>query len=170
MAITIAFAAERHRRRDRLEGNDPTTRPAAADDAPDSVCQELGVPIIGHSGPDRGGAGFAEPRAFGEALAQFPELNIVLAHLGGATWDQALEIAETYPNAYFDCCEIIEWTEGTNAPTEKQLARLIKDIGPQRVMMGSDYPWYDLDHTVVRVMELPILSAEEKAGILGRTP
>jgi predicted TIM-barrel fold metal-dependent hydrolase len=34
-------------------------------------------------------------------------------------------------------------------------------------MMGSDYPWYDIDHTVDRVMELPILSAEEKAGILG---
>jgi predicted TIM-barrel fold metal-dependent hydrolase len=49
----------------------------------------------------------------------------------------------------------------------KQLAQLIKDIGPQRVMMGSDYPWYDLDHTVDGVMELPILSAEEKAGILG---
>jgi predicted TIM-barrel fold metal-dependent hydrolase len=60
-----------------------------------AACQELGVSIIGHSGPDRGGAGFAEPRAFGEALARFPDLNIVLAHLGGATWGQALEIAET---------------------------------------------------------------------------
>ena len=48
-----------------------------------------------------------------------------------------------------------------------QLAQLIKDIGPHRVMMGSDYPWYDLDHTVERVMELPLLSAEEKQGIIG---
>ena len=34
-------------------------------------------------------------------------------------------------------------------------------------MMGSDYPWYDLDHTVERVMELPLLSDEEKQGIIG---
>ena len=132
-----------------------------------AACQELGVSIVGHSGPDRRDAGFAEPRAFGSMLAAFPRLNVALAHMGGATWSQALEIAETYPNAYFDCCEIIEWTEGENAPTEMQLAQLIKGIGPRRVMMGSDFPWYDLDRTVDRVMELPLLSTEEKEGILG---
>lgn len=131
------------------------------------ACQDLSIGIVAHSGPDKEGAGFAEPRGFGEVLKAFPDLRVVLAHMGGATWDQALEIAETYPNAYFDCCEIIEWTDGSNAPTEEQLAQLIKDIGPHRVMMGSDYPWYDLDHTIERVMELPLLSAEEKEGILG---
>ncbi len=131
------------------------------------TCEELDVPVIGHSGPDRNGAGFAEPRAFGRMLKEFPRLSVILAHMGGGTWAQALEIAETYPNAYFDCCEIIEWTGGTNAPSEEQLARLIKDIGPERVMMGSDFPWYDLDHTVERIMELPMLSVEQKEGILG---
>lgn len=132
-----------------------------------AVCQELGAPIIGHSGPDRDGAGLAEPQAFGRMLKAFPRLHVVLAHMGGATWAQALEIAETYPNAFFDCCEIIEWTDGSNAPSEEQLVQLVKDIGPERVMMGSDFPWYDLDHTVERVMELPTLSSEEKEGILG---
>ena len=131
------------------------------------VCQELGLPVIGHSGPGKDANRFAEPRAFGRLLADFPGLKVVLAHMGGATWDQALEIAETYPNAYFDCCEIIEWTGGSNAPTAEQLGRLIHDIGASRVMMGSDFPWYDLDNTVDRVMALPVLSAEEKEGILG---
>ena len=36
-----------------------------------------------------------------------------------------------------------------------------------RVMMGSDYPWYDLDHTVERVLALPLLAEEEKHAILG---
>ena len=132
-----------------------------------SVCEELGAPIIGHSGPDRDGKGLAEPQAFGRLLKSFPRLHVVLAHMGGATWEQAMEIAQTYPNAFFDCCEIIEWTDAPNAPTEQQLVRLIKDIGPERVMMGSDFPWYDLDYTVERIMELPGLSNEEKEGILG---
>ena len=131
------------------------------------TCQELGIPILSHSGPARGGEPFAEPRAFAEPLAAFPRLTFVLAHMGGGTWQQALEIAQTYPNAYFDCCEIIQWTGGPNAPTDRQLARLIKDIGPERVMMGSDFPWYDLDHNADRVMELPVLSKEEKEGMLG---
>lgn len=132
-----------------------------------ATCRELGLPVIGHSGPDRDGKGLAEPRAFGAALAAFPEVPIVLAHMGGATWQQALEIAETYPNAFFDCCEIIEWTRSDNGPSDRELAQLIRDIGPERVMMGSDYPWYDLDHTVDRVMALPLLSHEEKDGIVG---
>jgi hypothetical protein len=100
-------------------------------------------------------------------LAAFPNLTIVLAHLGGATWDQALEIARAYPNACFDCCEIIEWTGAPNALTDAQLARLIANIGPERVMMGSDFPWYDLDRQVERIMELPILSREQKEAMMG---
>ena len=91
----------------------------------------------------------------------------MLAHLGGGSWRQTLEIAETFANVYFDCCEIIEWTGGTNAPNDHELAQLIRDIGPDRVMMGSDFPWYDLDHTIMRVMELPLLSDEEKLEIIG---
>jgi uncharacterized protein len=85
-------------------------------------------------------------------VAQFRDLNIVLAHGGSATWGQALEIAET---------------RGCQRPDREAARRLSKDIGPQRVMMGSDYPWYDLDHAVDRGVEPPILSAGEKAGIRG---
>ncbi len=131
------------------------------------ACRDLGVPVIGHSGPDRGGQGFAEPRAFAEALKAYPEVTFVLAHMGGGTWGQTREIAERFPNAYFDCCEIIEWTNTELGPSDAQLAQLIRDVGPHRVMMGSDFPWYDFDHTVDRVMELPLLSREEKEGILG---
>ena len=34
-------------------------------------------------------------------------------------------------------------------------------------MMGSDFPWYDIDYTVDRVMSLPLLSAHEIEGMLG---
>ncbi len=34
-------------------------------------------------------------------------------------------------------------------------------------MMGSDFPWYDLDHQVERIMDLPILSREEKEAMMG---
>ena len=133
-----------------------------------SACQELGIPIVAHSGPDKLGVGYAEPRAFASMLAAFPDLKVVIAHMGGGTWGQAREIAETYPNAYFDCCEIIEWVGGaTNAPGEEEFAQLIRDIGASRVLMGSDFPWYDLDRTIEQVMALPLLSNEEKEGMLG---
>ena len=133
-----------------------------------SACQEMGIPIVAHSGPDKLGAGYAEPRAFAGMLAAFPDLKVVIAHMGGGTWGQARELAEAYPSAYFDCCEIIEWVGGaTNAPGEEEFAQLIRDIGASRVLMGSDFPWYDLDRTIEQVMALPLLSNEEKEGMLG---
>ena len=131
------------------------------------TCRDLAIPIVAHSGPSRVGAPFAEPRAFADALRAFPDLTIVLAHLGGGAWRQTLEIARSFPNAHFDCCEILAWTGATNAPDDEQLARLIREIGPDRVLMGSDFPWYDLDETVEHVMSLPLLSREEKSAILG---
>lgn len=132
-----------------------------------AACQERGLPIIAHSGPDKAGKGFSEPRMFAAALKAFPKLTLALAHMGGATWRQARDLAASCPNACFDVCEVIEWNHSEKGPSDADLAQLIKDIGPSRVMMGSDYPWYDLDHTVDRVMELPLLSREEKEGILG---
>ena len=44
---------------------------------------------------------------------------------------------------------------------------MILDIGSHRVMMGSDFPWYDLDHSIERVFSLPLLSREEKERIIG---
>jgi hypothetical protein len=131
------------------------------------TCVELGIPILSHSGAARGSKQYAEPRAFVEVLREFPKLTLVLAHLGGAAWQQTLEVARKYQNAYFDCSEVIEWAGAPSAPTFRELAQLIKDVGPQRVMMGTDFPWYDLDRTIGLVKALPILSEEEKEGILG---
>ena len=131
------------------------------------ACIELDIPIVTHSGPSRGGDQYAEPRAFADVLRDYPRLRLVIAHMGGGAWRQLLELAQTFPQATFDCCEIMEWCGGTNAATDQQLAKLIKDVGPERVMMGSDWPWYDIDHSVEIVMELPILAQEEKEAILG---
>ena len=131
------------------------------------ACVELDLVVLSHSGTAKGATQYAEPRAFAEILQRVPELTLVLAHLGGGSWRQTAELARAFPNVYFDCCEIVEWTGAPSAPTDEQLARLIMEIGPPRVMLGTDFPWYDLDHTVERVMALPGLSQEEREAILG---
>ncbi|UCD77903.1 MAG: amidohydrolase family protein [Desulfobacterales bacterium] len=131
------------------------------------LCIETDLPILAHSGPLRGAEQYAEPRAYAEALKIFPELRLVLAHLGGGAWRQTPEIAQAYPNVYFDCSEIIEWTGAPHAPTDREFAQLILDVGPERVMMASDFPWYDIGHAAERIMELPLLSKEQKESILG---
>jgi predicted TIM-barrel fold metal-dependent hydrolase len=35
------------------------------------------------------------------------------------------------------------------------------------VLLGTDFPWYDLDRTLERLMALPLLAREEKEAIAG---
>jgi predicted TIM-barrel fold metal-dependent hydrolase len=145
----------------RFAPDDPRMRPVY------QACAELRLAVLSHTGPARGGEPFAEVAAFAPLLREFPGLTVLLAHLGGGKWQDTLAIAEAFPTVAFDLCEIIAWTGAPNAPTADQLATLIRDIGPERVVLGSDYPWYEPAHTAELVLSLPILSPAEKNAILG---
>ena len=127
----------------------------------------LDLAIVSHAGPSRDATGFGEPESFRPILDAFPSLRIVLAHMGGAAWRQLPAVARDYPHVYFDLCEIVEQLGAPNAPDPEEMSALIRVVGVERVMMGSDFPWYDIDHTIERLMALPGLSANEKHMILG---
>lgn len=132
------------------------------------VCQELGLRVVSHSGPSREGKGYGEPNAFRPLLDAFPRLRISLAHLGGAAWQQAPRLAADYEQVHFDCCEIIEWLGASRAPSPERFVQLLREVGIERVMMGSDYPWYEMGHTVELVKNLPGLTDDEREQILGQ--
>ena len=110
---------------------------------------------------------FAEPAAFAPVLRAHPHLKLLLAHLGGGRWQQSADLASAFPNVYFDLCEMIAWTGAPNAPDLGELVAMIKQIGPDRVLFGTDYPWYDVERTANLVLDLPGLSPEEQSAILG---
>jgi predicted TIM-barrel fold metal-dependent hydrolase len=131
------------------------------------LCAELGLALLSHSGTSRGSVQFAEPRAFQELAGAVPELNLVVAHLGGGSWKQLRDLAGAHPSISFDLSEIVAWVGAPNAPSEEALVHLIRDIGVERVMFGSDFPWYDPGEMVKAVRTLPGLSDGESAAILG---
>jgi predicted TIM-barrel fold metal-dependent hydrolase len=130
-------------------------------------CVRLGLPMTAHSGPSRDGADLAEPLSFVPLLETAPTLQLIVAHLGGATWKQAPTLAEAFPDVLFDCSEIVSWVGAPNAPNAEHLVELIRDIGVDRVMFGSDFPWYDPGVVADQVRELPGLNQAELDAILG---
>jgi len=147
----------------------PIAQRFAADDerldAAYAVCAELQLPVLMHAGS--GPNDFASPARFAGLMRKQPQLKLVMAHLGGAEWRDVADFAEAWPNARFDCSEIIAWAGVGKAPSRRQLAELIKLIGANRVLLGTDFPWYDLDTTADQLESLPILTPEEKILILG---
>ena len=134
------------------------------------LCADAGLVVLSHSGPGpAGAAGSARPSDFAPVLRKWPDLRLVLAHLGGASWRETAAVAADFPQLLFDLSEIIEWTGAPYAPTASELSALIRQIGADRVMLGSDFPWYDPLRTADRVASLPRLSNAERAAVLGGT-
>ena len=130
-------------------------------------CLELGLIVLSHSGTSRGELQFGEPDAFASVAAAMPDLRLVLAHMGGGSWQQLGSLAEAFPRVTFDLSEIVAWIDAPHAPTGQDLVSLIRRIGVDRVMFGSDFPWYDPGVMAETVGGLPGLSQAETHAILG---
>jgi hypothetical protein len=131
------------------------------------AAEKMGLPVLSHSGASHSSSYRSDPDAFRPVLAAFPRLRLILAHLGGAEWRQVAALARDYPDVAFDCCEIVHWLGAPRAPSPVELVALVRAIGVDRVMLGSDFPWYGVASTVDEVAALPGLTAGERAAIIG---
>jgi uncharacterized protein len=132
-------------------------------------CSELGLVVLAHSGPGHRASASARPSDFAAVARHFSQLRLVLAHLGGAAYQETVAFASDFPQVAFDVSEIIEWVGAPNAPSQAELSALITTIGADRVMMGSDYPWYDPVGSAEKVDALPGFGTEERRALLGGT-
>lgn len=131
------------------------------------LAQELDVPILFHAGRLFGDeAPFSHPRYFGEIAESFPRLRMILGHLCFDFFDDALALAERFPNITFDCSAAVSEQRPREIIPSDRLVQLMRGIGVQRVLFGSDFPWYDPGRDIERVLSLP-LADDEKRLILG---
>jgi hypothetical protein len=127
---------------------------------------ELQWPVIFHSGAFALGPGSttqASLENFPPLLKSFPDLTIVLGHMGFGEFDTCAEIAADFPNAMFDCCFAVNGTEPSPAISDEEAAAGFRKVGIERVMFGSDYPWLDPALDAARIERLPLSAAEKRA-------
>lgn len=143
-------------------------------------CLEYEVPVLFHTGnqPLPMKARFSQPIHVDDVAADFPDLSIIMAHVGHLLWHEALFVAVRKPNIYFD---FSDWQMTFNEyPQEfyRMLRRIIDDLGPWRVFFGTDGPYLNvvcpLDRWVGAIMEPDFsscpevsLTDEEKRIIMG---
>jgi predicted TIM-barrel fold metal-dependent hydrolase len=136
--------------------------------------QGLGWPVVFHSGAFVLGpapSDHAHPKRFPAVLAAFPRLTVVLGHMFFGDFDACAAIARDHPNAFFDCCAVISGTGLTGGPvpestpslSDDDAAAAIRKVGVDRVLFGSDYPWFDPVLDADRIQGLPLTTAERRA-------
>jgi predicted TIM-barrel fold metal-dependent hydrolase len=144
-------------------------------------CLAYGLPVVLHTGgqPAPLKARFAQPIYVDDVAADFPDLAIIMAHVGSPCWEEALGIARMKPNVYFD---FSAWQIIFDAcPHEfyRMLRSVLDGIGPWRVFFGTDGPYVNLalapDQWVKAVREPDLLTCpdikftkEEIETVLGR--
>jgi len=101
--------------------------------------QELDLIVVFHAGDEEGGVKgeYSQPERFVKVLRAFPELKIVLTHLGGfRTWDK-LDLVLGYDNVYYDTAHL------PGNIDDQFFLDLIDKIGIEKVIFGTDFPWSD---------------------------
>lgn len=117
------------------------------------------LPILFHVGDPRSDR--TSPERLKAVKQCFPKLVIIAAHLCGWTkWDRGAELF-AHSGVYADC------SSSLYALKPEHAAKIIREIGTDRVFWGTDYPVWDAAEELARFDRLP-LNAEEKENILGK--
>lgn len=158
----------------KIEPSEQGFHPAAPSALPMyEMAQELDVPLLSDSGKFPFDPQYGDPEMFVEVLEKFPKLRLILAHLGKGLYEESKALAKAYPGVSFDCSDVVTRGKGEglmdipDALSDEELVQLIRDIGTERVMFGSDYPFIKPEWGIQRILKLNFTD-EEKKAVLGQ--
>ncbi len=114
-------------------------------------------PILFHTGDKR--YAFSNPQRLIKVAKKFKNLVCIGAHFGGySEWEEAENYLQT-PNVFFDTSSALKFLPGERA------VELIRLLGSERFMFGTDYPMWNAFEELERFFDLQ-LSVEENKAIL----
>jgi len=114
---------------------------------------ELQVPVIFHSGTPP----YSEPLQIGMVADAVPRATIILAHMGIYYLADAISTAKKWDNVILDMSTLM-W--------HKMLKAAVEEVGPERIVFGSDLP-FGHPGWQLKLVELSGISERERELILG---
>jgi predicted TIM-barrel fold metal-dependent hydrolase len=119
-----------------------------------STADKYDLPVVLHTGD----FSYTAPALMERMVRQNPEVTFIFAHMGSLSFVlDAIEVARRYGNVYL----------GTSGmPSATMLRRAVNECGPQRVLFGSDYPFWQPEVERARI-ESAGLDPEVERMVLG---
>ena len=94
--------------------------------------QDLKLMLLCHTWGHDGGCGSTDMRTVAE---KYPEVRLLLGHSCYNDWDGAIALAVEFPHVY------LELTAAYHA--YGLIERMCREAGSEKVLFGTDYPWFD---------------------------
>jgi hypothetical protein len=109
-------------------------------------CERLGLPVIFHAGRSGIEPQFLRPyalmRRYARGIEEFPRVQFLLGHAGARDVADAVALAKRHANV---------WLEITGQGVT-QLDEILEEVGAERLLFGSDWPFYPLAATLAKVL------------------
>jgi hypothetical protein len=109
-------------------------------------CEHLGLAVIFHAGRSGIEPGFMRKyaliRRYVEPVRTFPRVQFAFGHAGARDVGDAVQLAKQHENV---------WLEITGQGVT-QLDAIITEAGTERLLFGSDWPFYPLAATLAKVL------------------
>jgi len=124
------------------------------------ACERLGLAVFFHAG--RAGIEpeathrYALPRHYEGALSAFPKVDFVLGHAGARDVGAMLPLALRYENAWL----------GIHGQGVTTLGEMLDATGGERMLFGTDWPFYHLAATLAKVLIVTEGRPTERSAIL----
>jgi predicted TIM-barrel fold metal-dependent hydrolase len=126
------------------------------------LARDHGVFVLSESGA-RGydsATAWGHPSSFDAVLRAYPSVTVQLAHLGQGAEDDVATLTARYPNVVTDTSLRL----GIEAPTHT--AEMIRRIGADRVLFGTNYPLVDQGDYAAALRALPL--TDDELELVGR--
>lgn len=105
---------------------------------------------------------FSHPRMIGVLAERHPQAVLIIGHMGGQAWLEAIEMAKKYPNVYLDTADVLNQVN--------ILPTAIQEVGAERILWGTDSPILNVAVELAKITTADLyapISQEDKEAILG---
>jgi predicted TIM-barrel fold metal-dependent hydrolase len=112
------------------------------------VARARALPVFIHSGH----APFSLPWSIGQLASQFPDVRMVMVHMGhghGVYIQAAIEVAVKHENI---------WLENSGMPMHTKIKEAYERVGKERLFWGSDIPFH---HYAVEILRTEVSGLAE---------
>jgi hypothetical protein len=132
------------------------------------VARDARVPVVSHGGSSEGAfyespIQYCAPANFAAVASTFPDVQFVIAHLGQPDFDALVTLGADYANVWTD----LSFALGARLVSPEQLVTIVRAFGVERVMFGTDFPYFDPADSLNYLNDAGLADAELEAVTSG---
>ena len=134
------------------------------------LLEESKIPVVIHAGSGPAPGRFTGVELVRQLLELFPNLTLVIAHMGMPEYSEFIELAERFENVYLDTTMVLTpFTEETT-PLGQRNIEAIADLSA-KILFGSDFPNIPHEYSVaIESLESAGFSSKWLREVIYETP